>query len=65
MPDDEKVLYEVTDGVATVTLNDPEKRNMLSGQMLAELVDAMKAARDSDEVHRAPQARMSAGQSGQ
>jgi len=50
VPDDEKVLYEVTDGVATVTLNDPEKRNMLSGQMLAELVDAMKAARDSDEV---------------
>ena len=50
MPDDEKVLYEVADGVATVTLNDPEKRNMLSGQMLAELVDALKAARDSDEV---------------
>jgi enoyl-CoA hydratase len=50
VPDDEKVLYEVADGVATVTLNDPEKRNMLSGQMLAELVDAMKAARDSDDV---------------
>jgi enoyl-CoA hydratase len=50
VPDDGKVLYEITDGVATVTLNDPEKRNMLSGQMLGELVDAMKAARDSDEV---------------
>jgi enoyl-CoA hydratase len=50
VPDDEKVLYEVADGVATVTLNDPEKRNMLSGQMLAELVDAMKTARDSEEV---------------
>ncbi len=46
----EKVAYEVADGVATVTLNDPEKRNMLSGQMLAELVAAMKQARDSDEV---------------
>jgi enoyl-CoA hydratase len=46
----EKVLYEVADGVATVTLNDPEKRNMLSGQMLAELVDAMKKARDSEDV---------------
>jgi enoyl-CoA hydratase len=46
----EKVLYEVSDGVATVTLNDPEKRNMLSGQMLIELVDAMKRARDSEEV---------------
>ena len=50
MPDDKKVLFEVADGVATVTLNDPEKRNMLSGPMLAELVEAMKTARDSDEV---------------
>jgi len=46
----ELVSYEVADGVATVTLDNPEKRNMLSAQMLAELVDAMKAARDSDEV---------------
>ncbi len=46
----EKVAYEVADGVATVTLDDPEKRNMLSGQMLTELVDAMKTARDTEEV---------------
>jgi enoyl-CoA hydratase/carnithine racemase len=46
----EKVAYEVVDGVATVTLNDPEKRNMLSGQMLSELVAAMKLARDSEDV---------------
>ncbi len=46
----ELVSYEVDDGVATVTLNNPEKRNMLSGQMLFELVDAMKAVRDSDDV---------------
>jgi enoyl-CoA hydratase len=50
MAEEGKVLYEVSDGVATVTLNDPEKRNMLSGQMLGELVEAMKTARDSDEV---------------
>ena len=50
MPGYEKVLYEVSDGVAMVTLNDPEKRNMLSGQMLTELVEALKTARDSDEV---------------
>jgi enoyl-CoA hydratase/carnithine racemase len=50
MAAEEKVLYEVADGVATVTLNDPEKRNMLSGEMLAELVAAMKTARDSDAV---------------
>jgi enoyl-CoA hydratase len=48
--DYELVGYEVSDGVATVTLNDPEKRNMLSGQMLAELVDAVKTARDAEEV---------------
>ena len=46
----EVVKYEVADGVATVTLNNPEKRNMLSGRMLAELVDAMKTARDAEEV---------------
>src|SRR5438309_423478 len=48
--DYEVVKYEVAEGVATVTLNNPEKRNMLSGQMLAELVDAMKTARDADDV---------------
>jgi len=47
---DEKVLYEVADGVATVTLNDPEKRNMLSGQMLTELVAAMKRVREDEDV---------------
>jgi enoyl-CoA hydratase len=48
--DYEVVKYEVADGVATVTLNNPEKRNMLSGQMLVELLDAMKTARDSEDV---------------
>ena len=46
----ELVKYEVADGVATVTLDNPEKRNMLSGQMLAELVEAMKAAKADDQV---------------
>jgi enoyl-CoA hydratase/carnithine racemase len=46
----ELVSYEVADGVATVTLDNPEKRNMLSGQMLVELVDAMRTARDSGDV---------------
>jgi dehydration protein DpgD len=48
--DYEVVKYKVAGGIATVTLNNPEKRNMLSGQMLTELVDAMKAARDDEEV---------------
>jgi enoyl-CoA hydratase/carnithine racemase len=46
----DKVAYEVADGVATVTLNDPDKRNMLSGQMLAELVAAMNQAKADEEV---------------
>lgn len=50
MSDYEVVTYEVAAGVATVTLNNPEKRNMLSGQMLAELVDAMKTARDDEQA---------------
>ncbi len=49
---DELVLYDVEDGVATVTLNDPEKRNRLSGDMLAQLVGAIRRARD-DEGARA------------
>jgi enoyl-CoA hydratase len=47
---DSQLLYDVSDGVATATLNRPEQRNALSGQLLAELVDAMKRARDDDEV---------------
>lgn len=50
--DYELVEYKVADRAATVTLNNPEKRNMLSGQMLSELVDAMGRARD-DEAARA------------
>lgn len=48
--DYEQVLYEVADGVATVTLNRPEQRNALSGQMLTELVDAIGRAKVDDEV---------------
>jgi 2-(1,2-epoxy-1,2-dihydrophenyl)acetyl-CoA isomerase len=42
---DEHVLYEVSDGVATVTLNDPEKRNMLSAPMLSGVVAAVETTR--------------------
>jgi enoyl-CoA hydratase len=46
----EQLLYEVSDGVATVTLNRPEQRNALSAQLLEELVDATKRARDDVDV---------------
>ena len=48
--DYEQLLYEVSGGVATVTLNRPEQRNALSNQMLTELVDAMRRVREDDEV---------------
>jgi enoyl-CoA hydratase/carnithine racemase len=44
------VLYAVEDGVATVTLNDPDKRNRLSGEMLAQLVEAVARVRDDEEA---------------
>ncbi|HEY0411371.1 MAG TPA: enoyl-CoA hydratase-related protein [Candidatus Dormibacteraeota bacterium] len=44
------VLYETLDGVATVTLNRPERRNALSTTLLGELLSALGAARDDPEV---------------
>jgi enoyl-CoA hydratase len=50
LADYEQLLYDVSDSVATVTLNRPEQRNALSPQLLSELVDAVKRARDDGEV---------------
>ena len=46
----EQLLYEVSGGVATVTLNRPEQRNALSNTLLAELVDAMETVREDPGV---------------
>jgi enoyl-CoA hydratase len=47
-----KLRYEVADnGVATVTLDDPDTRNSLSPQLLEELIEALRACRD-DEAAR-------------
>src|ERR687891_1271856 len=46
----EELLYDVKDGVATVTLNRPDQRNALNAELLAGLVGAMKRVRDEDEV---------------
>jgi enoyl-CoA hydratase/carnithine racemase len=46
-----KVRYEAgPDGVATITLDDPDTRNALSTQLLDELLGALGRARDSDAV---------------
>ncbi|MFL5894520.1 MAG: enoyl-CoA hydratase/isomerase family protein [Thermoleophilaceae bacterium] len=45
------LLYEVAaNGVATITLNEPETRNALSNEVLGELIDAFEVARDDDAV---------------
>jgi enoyl-CoA hydratase/carnithine racemase len=50
MPGYETLLYETRDGVATITLNQPDTRNALSNELLSELLAAFEAARDDDEV---------------
>lgn len=45
----EHVLYDLCDGVARITLNDPDTRNSLSAQMLAGLHEAFgRAAQDAE-----------------
>jgi enoyl-CoA hydratase/carnithine racemase len=47
----EHVLYDASsDGVATITLNDPDTRNSLSGEMLAGLIAGFERARDEEHV---------------
>ena len=46
----ETIRYEVAEGVATVTLDQPDTRNALSNELLGELIDAFEAARDDDAV---------------
>jgi enoyl-CoA hydratase len=46
----ETVSYAVADHVATVAMNRPEARNALSDQLLDDLIAALTAAREDDEV---------------
>jgi enoyl-CoA hydratase len=47
----ETIRYEVADdGVATVTLDQPDTRNALSNELLGELIEAFESARDDDAV---------------
>src|SRR3954463_4149450 len=47
----ETILYDVSDqGVATITLNQPDTRNALSNELLGELIEAFTQARDDDAV---------------
>ena len=47
----EHVLYDAgSDGVATITLNDPDTRNALSVELLGGLIAAFERARDAEDV---------------
>ena len=47
----DKVLYDVAEnGVATITLNDPDTRNALSPELLGGLIAAFEQARESERV---------------
>ena len=47
----EHILYEVEDGRARITLNQPKKRNALSLQLVDEFADALWEADDDRAVH--------------
>ena len=46
----EKITYTVQGGIATVALDDPDTRNALSDELLAELTEALDRVRDDTAV---------------
>jgi enoyl-CoA hydratase/carnithine racemase len=50
--DYEQIRYDVVDGIATVTLNRPDRLNAFTGRMAAELIDAFDHV-DADDAVRA------------
>jgi enoyl-CoA hydratase/carnithine racemase len=50
--DYEAIIYEVEDGILTITLNRPEKLNAFNGQMQTEVLDALDKA-DADDAVKA------------
>lgn len=46
------ILYDVEDGILTITLNRPDKLNAFTGEMMAELIDAFDRS-DADDAVRA------------
>jgi enoyl-CoA hydratase/carnithine racemase len=50
-PTFETLLYDVKDGIATITLNRPEKLNAFNGQMMRDMIAAFDAT-DADDAVR-------------
>jgi enoyl-CoA hydratase/carnithine racemase len=49
-PTFETILYDVADGIATITLNRPEKLNAFTTQMMVDMIAAFDASDDDDDV---------------
>ena len=47
-----QILYDVEDGVLTITMNRPEKLNAFTGTMMTEMIDAFDRS-DADDSIRA------------
>jgi enoyl-CoA hydratase len=51
MTEPELVLYRATDGVAVITVNDPDRRNAVTDEMSAQLRSAVERAEADSTVH--------------
>ena len=48
----EYLSYEVSDGVATLTIQRPEKRNAMTFAMLGDFIEMVAAASEDPEIPR-------------
>ena len=46
----EQIQYDVADGIATITMNRPDKLNAFTGTMMAEMIDAFDKVDADDDV---------------
>ena len=49
-PEEDAVLFEVSEGVATITLNRPDQLNTINGDLSAGLMDAFRQIRARDDI---------------
>jgi enoyl-CoA hydratase/carnithine racemase len=47
----DKLLFEIKEGIATITLNHPDKLNAFDDGMLSDWIDALEQCRTSDDVN--------------